>query len=103
VIVPRGLADMHAVLVTARGIAAVSAGRHEDAFAILGRLFDPADPAHHYREQYGGLHYYARAAAACGRADQARVVIARLGAETASLSLQRAVGAARDVLVTRAA
>ncbi|HEY6887710.1 MAG TPA: hypothetical protein VI300_08025, partial [Solirubrobacter sp.] len=94
VIVPQGLADMHSVLVTARGIAAVAAGRYEDAFAVLARLFDARDPAHHYREQFGGLGYYAEAAAACGRQQAARGVIERLSADAGRGSAQ----ALRDAL-----
>ena len=94
VIVPHGLADMHAVLVTARGIAALTAGRNEDAFAILSRLFDPRDPAHHYREQFGGLSFYAEAAATCGRDAQGRAVIERLSDRTGA----GAAGALRDAV-----
>ncbi|WP_037499522.1 ATP-binding protein, partial [Solirubrobacter soli] len=101
VIVPHGLADMHAVLLTARGIAAVTEGRHEDALAVLGRLFDPADPAHHYREQFGGVSFYAEAAAACGREDEARDLIARLRADAgpgAARALHDALGFADAIL-----
>ncbi|HTX09134.1 MAG TPA: AAA family ATPase [Solirubrobacteraceae bacterium] len=80
VIVTHGLADMHSVLLTARGIAAVADGRYDDAFAVLCRAFDPADPAFHYREQTGALTYFAEAAAGCRRVEEARVVIEGLAA-----------------------
>jgi hypothetical protein len=98
-ILPHGLADMHSVLLAARGIAAVSAGRHEDAFAILARAFDPADPAHHYREQYGALRPFAQAAAACGRDEEARVVMDRVAVGPgAAPELRRAVASASALL-----
>jgi hypothetical protein len=98
-ILPHGLADMHSVLLAARGIAAVSAGRHEDAFAILVRAFDPEDPAHHYREQFGALSPFAQAAAACGRDAEARAIVDRLGVGAGTApELRRAVASASALL-----
>ena len=40
------------------------------------------DRAYHYREQFGALGYLAEAAAQCGRADEARAIVAALDAVT---------------------
>jgi AAA ATPase domain len=101
VIVPHGLADQHSLLVTARGIAAASAGRHRDAFVLLSRLFDQRDPAFHYREQFGGLSFYAEAAAQCGRTRDASATIGALDADTrgrAAPALRASIAFARALL-----
>jgi hypothetical protein len=99
--VPHGLADMHSVLLAARGIAAVTAGRFDDAFAILRRAFDPRDPAHHYCEQFGALGYFAEAAVGSGQTDQAHEVIDALDAlvgPSAAPALRAAVAFANALL-----
>ncbi len=90
---------MHSVLLAARGVAAVAAGRHDDACAILRRAFDPGDPGHHYREQFGALSYFAEAAAQCGRADEARDVLAGVAVTPAAApALHEAVRFAHALL-----
>lgn len=79
VIVPHGLADMHSVLLTARGVSALVAGRPQHALALLLRLFEPEDPAHHYREQFGALTYLADAAVLCSRTAEASDILVELG------------------------
>ena len=104
-IVTHGMADMHTVLLTARGIAAVAAGRHEDAYAILSRIFDPRDPGHHYREQFGALGWLADAALGCGCETQGRALIKTVAAPVGPDSapgLRHAITSARDRLAGRA-
>jgi DNA-binding NarL/FixJ family response regulator len=67
--------NLFAVLQVARGVTALAGGRHAEAFDHLARMFDPADPAHHYAERHGGLSYLAEAAVHCGRVPEARAVI----------------------------
>jgi hypothetical protein len=75
VIVIHDLADMHSVLLTTRGIAAVAAGRYDDALETLTRALDPDDPGYHYREKFGALAFLADAAAGCDRVDDGRRLI----------------------------
>jgi hypothetical protein len=75
VIVVHRLADMHSVLLTTRGIAAVAAGRYDDAFETLTRALDPDDPGYHYREKFGALAFLADAAAGSNRADDGQRII----------------------------
>lgn len=63
----------------ALGIAHLSSGRHQDAFTALSRVFDPKDPSHHFREQFGAVMYLAEAASRAGREGEARPVIERMG------------------------
>lgn len=85
VIIPHRMGDMHTVLLTARGVSALSAGRFEHAYALLARVFDPLDAAYHYREQFGAASFLADAAVMCGRTDEARAIVENL-AETAAPS-----------------
>lgn len=66
------------------GISALNAGRPQEAFDRLARLFDPADPAHHYGLILHTLDDLADAARGCGRTSDARAIIARLDPEIAS-------------------
>jgi hypothetical protein len=97
VILPHGLADMHSVLISARGIAALCAGRPEDAFAILQRAFDANDPGFHYRERFGALKPFIQAALASGHAGGARATVdsllAVVGAQTAPALRERVMSA----------
>jgi DNA-binding CsgD family transcriptional regulator len=69
--------NVFAVLQVARGVIALGGGRHAEAYDQLARMFDPSDQAHHYAERHGGLSYLAEAALHCGRAEEARAVVAR--------------------------
>jgi DNA-binding CsgD family transcriptional regulator len=62
----------------ARGVAYISAGRHLDAYAALSRVFDPNDPSHHFREQFGAVMYTAEAAVRSGQEDGARALVEQL-------------------------
>jgi ATP/maltotriose-dependent transcriptional regulator MalT len=61
-----------------RGIAYISMGNHLDAYLALTRVFEPEDPSHHSREQYGAIAYLAEAATRSGNHDHAEVVTARM-------------------------
>ena len=61
-----------------RGLAAISAGRHTEAYAALIRCFDPQDPSHHHREKFDAVAYLAETAAHTGRQEQVRQVIQRM-------------------------
>ena len=62
----------------ARGITCLAAGRHEDAYAALSRVFDLQDPTHHFREQFDSICYLAEAAAHTGHRDRARALMRRM-------------------------
>jgi ATP/maltotriose-dependent transcriptional regulator MalT len=80
----RMTADPHAssyfrsVAQRALGLSALSTGRPAEAFDLLARLFDPADPVHHYGLQLPALDDLAAAARECGRLADARAIVARL-------------------------
>jgi hypothetical protein len=103
VIIPHGLVDMHTVLLTARGIAALSARRYEHAYRVLSRVLDPLDPCHHYREQFGAVTFLADAAVMCRREADARATVERLSslaAPSTAPPLQFGLRYARAVLAT---
>ena len=70
--------NIMAVLQNARGLAALAAGRYEDAYAQLARAFDPSDPAYHHRERYVAVGNFAEAAVATGREDEVRGLVTEL-------------------------
>ncbi|WP_051221865.1 AAA family ATPase [Conexibacter woesei] len=59
----------------ARALTALSAGEHEEAYAIVARMFDPDDASYHLRDQYMGVAVLADAAAGCGRQAEARAIV----------------------------
>jgi len=59
----------------ARGFSLITAGRHAEAFDALRRVFDPADPAHHVREQLCGVMFLAEAGVHADRREDARRII----------------------------
>ena len=59
----------------ARGFAALTGGRFEDAYSSLRRMFDPADPAYHHVGRLWGLAEYAEAAALSGHRAEASAVV----------------------------
>ncbi|GIF54134.1 ATP-binding protein [Asanoa iriomotensis] len=61
----------------ARGVAANAAGRHDEAFDLLVRLFDPADAAHHLDLSGWALPDLADAAVRVGRQDDLREIVGR--------------------------
>lgn len=72
---PAGSLRQHYMTQLIRGVAAIGAGRHGDAFAHLRRIFDPADPAHHYCMRFSTLAPLAEAAAHSGDVDEARAIV----------------------------
>ena len=82
--------DILSVLQNARGFTALAAGRYEDAYAQLARVFNPNDPAFHYRERYCSVGNLAEAALHTGRQAETRALVAELETEAAP-STQRAL------------
>lgn len=72
----RGFAVMLAAQVD--GLAAMIEGRPAEAFALLARIFDPADPHHHSVLQWAVVPDLADAAVAAGLEEQAREILAGL-------------------------
>lgn len=74
-----------AMLQIARGISAIGAGRHWEAYEHLRRLFEPADPAFNSSLQFFGLADFVEAAACSGNAQAAREVIEEVERASASI------------------
>lgn len=70
-----GASFLLAMLQIARGISAIGAGRHWEAYEHLRRLFTPADPAFNSGLQFFGLADFVEAAFFSGNAEAAREVI----------------------------
>lgn len=85
-----GSSDILCVLQNARGLTALAAGRYEDAYVHLVRIFDPSDPSYHYRESYVAVAQLADAALATGRQESARALVDEL-TERAEPSAERAM------------
>ena len=85
-----------------RGTAWAAAGRHEESFAELRRLFDPEAPCYHVRQSYPGILFLAEAARHTpGHRDEARAVLDRfaaLAATTPAPDLQVHLSAAQALL-----
>jgi DNA-binding CsgD family transcriptional regulator len=62
----------------ARGLTALSRGRHTDAYEHLRRIFDPADIAYHPFVRCWTIGDLAEAAARCGRAEDAQALVSTL-------------------------
>ena len=89
------------VVQMARGLTALAAGRHADAYDQLRRLFDPADPAHHVVESPWAIGNLAEAAVHSDHVEEARVIlrsVAPLTDRTPSPWLHVAVRHARALL-----
>jgi DNA-binding CsgD family transcriptional regulator len=70
-----GASFLLAMLQLARGVAAIGAGRHLEAFEHLQRLFTPADPAFNSGLQFFALADFVEAAVYCDRSPAASRVI----------------------------
>jgi len=70
-----GASFLLALLQIARGISAIGAGRHWEAYEQLRRLFSPADPAFNSDLQFFGLADFVEACVFSGNAEAARGVI----------------------------
>jgi DNA-binding CsgD family transcriptional regulator len=105
-ILPRHLGNLLAVLELTRGLTALTAGDHGEAYEHLRRMLDPNDPAYHLRERYRALVYFAQAAALSGRAEEARGILddfESLAAQTQSPYLRLSVLYARPFLADQGA
>jgi DNA-binding CsgD family transcriptional regulator len=69
---------MMQIVVHARGSGALSAGRHDEAFAQLRRLNDPSDPSFHPVGQGWAVADLAEAAIGSGHVDDVRPIVANL-------------------------
>ncbi|GAA2207661.1 LuxR family transcriptional regulator [Nonomuraea monospora] len=72
------ISSVVALIEHARGVIALCAGRYDDAFGHLWRLFEPGDAAHHPIWQQWVISELAEAAVAAGRTEQARRAVAEL-------------------------
>lgn len=70
----------------ARGLTALTAGRHEHAFTLLAAVFDQSNACYHLRNQFGAVGLLADASITCGRKQDARTLIERLEPMTARTS-----------------
>ncbi|MEV8516375.1 AAA family ATPase [Dactylosporangium sp. NPDC051484] len=95
------LNDQLCVAVLASGAAHLAAGRYQEAFDEYARIFDPNDPAYHWRESFAGIGTMAESAVGAGRITEARRILAELE-ETARVTpaplLHTHLGYARAVL-----
>jgi DNA-binding CsgD family transcriptional regulator len=71
---------IRAVVQLARGLTALSDGRHEEAYRHLRRMFDPGDPAFHFMERCWDVGYLVEAAVRSGHGDAVRGIVAELEA-----------------------
>jgi DNA-binding CsgD family transcriptional regulator len=78
VLLPMAAHPMLALVQFARGITALGAGRHADAFDHLNRIYDPADIAYHPFVRGWAIAELTEAAVHTGREDAARAEAAAL-------------------------
>lgn len=78
VMLPMGAHPMLSLVQLARGVAALGAGRYEDAYLHLRRIFDPADIAYHPFVRSWAIADLAEAASHCGHLEEARTYAAEL-------------------------
>jgi len=83
VLLTGGLPPLLAQVQLARGTAALGAGRHDEAYEQLARIFDPGDPAYHPHLRAWALADLAEAAAGGGYLDAAARHHAELISEAA--------------------
>jgi ATP/maltotriose-dependent transcriptional regulator MalT len=76
--VPRRLGDLLCVGALARGVTALAAGRYEDGFDQLRRMFDPRDPAFHAADRFMGIGSLADAAVQSGHRAVAATILSEL-------------------------
>jgi DNA-binding CsgD family transcriptional regulator/tetratricopeptide (TPR) repeat protein len=69
----------------ARGFGWIGAGRHEEAYDALRRMFDESDPAFHSAERNRAIALLAEAAVRIDRDEDARSLLARLERDTESI------------------
>jgi DNA-binding CsgD family transcriptional regulator len=101
VALPVGAGALLAPAQFARGLAAIGAGRYDDAYDQLCRMFDRADGAFHPMESIWAIGDLAEAAIRCGRANEARGLLVAhepIAAQTSAARVQIAFRYARAVL-----
>ncbi|MEV2273646.1 ATP-binding protein [Nonomuraea africana] len=101
VALPAGARPVLATVQLARGLAALSEGRFDDAFAALSRILDPADPAYQLALRAYCLAELTEAAVRAGRTDTMRDILhglEPLAASTPSPALHIGLRYARAVL-----
>jgi DNA-binding CsgD family transcriptional regulator len=103
VLLTGGLPQLLALVQLARGTAALGAGRYEEAYEQLARIFDPRDPAYHPHLRAWALVDLAEAAASGDHQDAARRHYAELTVEaavTGSPLLRASLAVAAPMLAT---
>jgi DNA-binding CsgD family transcriptional regulator len=101
VLVPAGQHTMLSLVRQIRGVAALAAGRPDEAFRELYRVFDPADPSYHPYTRLSLLAHLAEAAVWSGALAELRQVVGEMAAvagEFPSPALMRGLAYARAVL-----
>ncbi|MEV0233742.1 AAA family ATPase [Nonomuraea sp. NPDC050786] len=101
VALPAGARPVLATVQLARGLAALSEGRFDDAFAALSRMLDPADPAYQLALRAYCLAELTEAAVRAGRTDAMRDIVRDLepaASSTPSPALHIGLRYARAVL-----
>jgi DNA-binding CsgD family transcriptional regulator len=73
-----GAHPLLAMVELGRGVSALAAGRYEDGFDHLSRIFDPSDMAHHANVRPWAVGDLVEAAVHCGRQNAVRPLIAEL-------------------------
>jgi DNA-binding CsgD family transcriptional regulator len=76
--VPNSLKAVLCAGAIARGVTALGAGRYDDAFERLHRIFDPHDPTYHPSDRIGGIAYFADAAFQSGNREAGARQLAQL-------------------------
>ncbi|WP_328474168.1 LuxR C-terminal-related transcriptional regulator [Actinoplanes sp. NBC_00393] len=100
-LLPAGPTPLLSGVSQVRGIAALAAGRPEEAFRELRRILDPADPHHHRWTGFLLVGHLADAAVGCGALAELRQLVDELtpaAEQGRSPALLRGLGYARAVL-----
>jgi DNA-binding CsgD family transcriptional regulator len=90
---PAGAAEPLSLVQYARGLLALSQGRHADAYDQLHRIYQPGDPACSRRQQFAAIIDLAEAAVHAGHRDTARHILERLRPDTGRTPWLRAAAA----------
>lgn len=101
VVIPLGANFILTAVQFARGLTALGAGRHLDAYEELLRTHDPQDPAFHHHMRWWAITDLAEAAAHSGNADEGRRLLdelAPLAEKTPASWIQLGLRHARAVL-----
>ena len=77
-VTPLRLSNLLAVAQLARGLTAMTAGRHADAYDHLARMFDPDDLAFNELESYAAVGYVVASAMQGGRRENAARLMVKL-------------------------